>query len=152
MDESEAKLKAARYCAYQERARFEVEEKLKSYGIGDRQAKKILRELIEEGYINEGRFARAFSRGKFNNNKWGRIKIRQHLLQKQIPESLVEQGLSEIPVDEYLETIKSLIKQKGKALDEPDDFIRKNKIAVYLIQKGYEADLVWEELNRKVTG
>jgi regulatory protein len=146
MDINDAKSKAARYCAYQDRARFEVEEKLKSYGLGIRQIKKILVELADEGFIDEKRFSKVFSLGKFRNNKWGKIKIRQHLLLKQVPKDVIEQGLNDIPDDEYFAMIKFLIKLKGSFFDEPDDFIRNNRIAAYLSQKGFEPELIWDAL------
>jgi regulatory protein len=146
MDKNEAKLRAAKFCAYQERAPFEVEEKLKSFGLNQKHIDQILRELSEDGYVNENRFANIYAKGKFRNNKWGKIKIRQHLLFKQIPKEVAEQGIMEIPDEEYEAMIKNLIKNKCNALEEPDLFIKNNKIASYLIQKGFEPDLVWKFL------
>lgn len=73
----EAKLKAARFCAYQERSQQEVRDKLYEYGLHYNDVEELLSELIVEGFINEERFARAYVRGKFKMKKWGRHKILQ---------------------------------------------------------------------------
>jgi regulatory protein len=150
METDQAKSKLERYCAYQDRSVFEAEEKLKGYGLGAKQIKGILAELMREGFLDENRFSINYAKGKFRNNKWGKIKIKQHLLQKRVPKVLVEKGLNEIPHDEYLEMISMLIDQKSRLIDEPDAFVKNNKIAAFLIRKGFEPDLVWDVL--KETG
>jgi regulatory protein len=143
MEADQAKSKLERYCAYQDRSVYEAEQKLKAYNLETRQIKKILHELIMDGFLDEKRYARNFTLGKFRNNKWGKIKIRQHLLQKQVSKSLIEAALEIIPHHEYLEMIRALVIQKSRLIDEPDEFVRNNKIAAYLLQKGFEPDVIW---------
>ena len=50
---SQALLKAANYCAYQERCHIEVLEKLSEWGIWGFDAQEILLTLIEQNYLNE---------------------------------------------------------------------------------------------------
>lgn len=144
MDLQKAREKAARYCAYQERAPHEVEEKLSGFGLDLSSVRKIMHELKKEGFFDEARFTRAYIAGKLRNNKWGKIRIRQNLMLKKLPASLVEQALNEIPEEEYIKTATALIQAKSKTLHEPDNYIRRNKIAVFLIGKGFEPDIVWD--------
>lgn len=146
MEIKEAKLKAARYCAYQERAPFDVEEKLKSFDLNPQQIKEILAELTEDGFINETRFTSIFVKSKFRNNKWGKIKIKQHLSLKKLPQDVIVSGLKEIPDEEYLSMIRMLVEQKTIHLNESDTFISNHKVASYLVQKGFEPELVWKYL------
>jgi len=143
MDIQEAKEKAARYCAFQERAPFEVEEKLRGYGLKPQEIKKVMEDLKKEGFVDETRFARVYALGKFRNNKWGKIRIRQNLFLKRIGETLAQQALDEIPLEEYEAAAIKLIKGKYAALRDEDEYILQNKTAAYLIRKGFEPDLVW---------
>ena len=53
---------------------------------------------------------------------------------------------SEIDEVQYLETLRQLLFTKSEQIDSENEFVRKDKIASYAIQKGYEAELVWKLL------
>lgn len=135
------------YCNYQERTIFEVKEKIKTFQLEKGHEEKIVRQLIKEEYLNEERFAKTFAISKLRINKWGRKKIFYALSQKHIPEIFIQMGLAEINEDEYNNTIRELIKRKRKELKEADNYKLNNKIASYLITKGFEPDTVWRIIN-----
>ena len=70
----QAFIKAAKYCAYQERTQQEARQKIYSYGIFGDEAEEVICMLIEDNYINEERFAIAYAGGKFRIKKWGKLK------------------------------------------------------------------------------
>ena len=78
--------KIKHYCAYQERCHSEVKEKLYSLGVWKKDQDQMIATMIEEGYLNEERFAIAFASGRFKIKHWGRVKIRYELKQKQVSE------------------------------------------------------------------
>ena len=65
----EALQKLENYCAYQERSPKEVKAKISELGILGEDADQIWAVLIQDGYINELRFAESYARGKFRNKK-----------------------------------------------------------------------------------
>lgn len=142
----QAKAKAARYCAYQERTQQEVRNKLYSYGLSSDVVEDLLAELIMEGFVNEERYAQAFCRGKFASNKWGKIKISLALKQKGISEYCIRTGMQEIEEEDYQALLKNLIDKKQSSLNDEDEYTRKHKTAHYVIGKGYEPELVWQIL------
>jgi len=75
----EALIKAASFCAYQERTHKEVRTRLSELEVVGDESEAILTYLIKNNYLNEERFARIFAGSKFRQKKWGRIKIRQEL-------------------------------------------------------------------------
>nr|WKN38246.1 regulatory protein RecX [Tunicatimonas sp. TK19036] len=142
----QSKVKAAKYCAYQERTQQEVRDKLYSYGLYSDAVEEVLTELISEGFVNEERFAQAFARGKFRNNKWGRIKIEMGLRQKGLSDYCIRSGMKEISEEAYQETLQSLIQKKWESLDGEEPYARKHKTARYALGKGFESDVVWKIL------
>ena len=144
----QALLKAASYCAYQERCHEEVMEKLSEWGIYGDDAGNILLKLIEQNYLNEERFAKAFAGGKFRVKYWGRIKINQELKFRKISDYCVQMAMKEINVDDYLKTLKKLALEKFDSLKEKNPLIKKNKTATFLMSKGYEPDLIWDCLRK----
>ena len=75
LEKQEALAKAMRYCAYQERAPREVAEKLKELGQSPSEVTELLQQLKDDDFVNEQRFAKLFSSGKFRIKQWGKRKI-----------------------------------------------------------------------------
>ncbi len=145
IDIGTARLKIARYCTYQERAHSEIEQKLYSYKLGYDDVHELLAWLITENYLNEERFAIAFAGGKFRLKKWGKIKIKQHLQQKKVSEFSISTALAKINKEDYWQTIEYLITKKSASTTAKNVFELRNKIARYVIGKGFESELVWEQ-------
>jgi regulatory protein len=144
----DALAKAMSFCAYQERSRKEVREKLYSFGLeDDDEVESILDRLTKDNFLNEERFAKAFAGGKFRMKKWGRIKIRAELKMHGLSAELVRKGLEEIDPDDYESTLRDLVEKKDAQEREADPMIRKQKLIRYLLGKGYEQDLAWDAVN-----
>ena len=144
VDFASAKIKIARYCSYQERAHYEVEQKLYTYGLYTDQVQELLSWLITENYLNEERFAIAYAGGKFRLKKWGRIKIEQNLKQKRVSEYSINKALTNIDTEAYLSTLEELIRAKWKVAKANNIYELRNKIARSVISKGFEPEKVWE--------
>src|SRR5690606_21074707 len=138
---AEAKVKIAAYCAYQERCQKEVRDKLYGYGLSSTDVESLLTAMILEGFLNEERYARAFTRGKFRLKKWGRLRIKKELKYK-VNETCVNIGLKEIDDQEYWETLVYLAEKKWNKIKEQDPYKIKIKLYQFLTYKGYENDLV----------
>lgn len=134
--------KLKHYCAYQERCHSEVKEKLYSLGIRKNEHDSIIASLIEDDYLNEERFAIAFAGGKFRIKQWGKIKIKNELRQRQVSDYSIKKALQQIKESEYSAMLKKLAKEKYASLKEEQPLIRKKKTIDYLLQKGFEMELV----------
>ncbi len=134
--------KLKKYCAYQERCHRDVEEKLKKLKADEEMANEIISELITENYLNEERFAIAYTRGKHRINKWGRNKIIRELKQRNISTYLINKSLEEIIETEYLSTLRHLLEEKNKTIKAKNIFERKKKLISYAYRKGYENELI----------
>ncbi len=134
--------KLKHYCAYQERCHSEVKEKLYSLGVWKKDHDAIISTLIEENYLNEERFALAFAGGKFRVKQWGRIKIKFALKQKQVNNHSINKALIQINEKEYLTQLNKLAEEKYVSLKIEEPFFRKQKTIEFLLQKGFERELV----------
>lgn len=146
----EARKKIYRYCAYQERSHQEVKNKLYNLGLPTGQVNELLAHLIAEGFVNEERFAKAFAGGKFRLKKWGRIKISRALEIRGLTPTCIRIGLSEIDGEEYAHTLSKLVKKKVNEYAESDKFKLRDRVAKSMILKGFEPELVWNEVKRQL--
>jgi regulatory protein len=145
-DQSIPKIK--QYCAWQERCHAEVREKLFSFGLNKTESDEIISMLINENYLNEERFAIQFAGGKFRMKQWGRIKIKQALKFKQVSDYCIKKALKEIDDISYEKTLRKLTEQKLKTLkSEKNIFIKRRKLQDFLLQRGFENELVREAVN-----
>jgi regulatory protein len=140
-DEEEGLEKARKYCAWQERCCSEVWTKLLQIGCPRGDVQRLLGVLEEEGFLNEGRYARAYARGKFNLKGWGRIKIREALRGKHIPEVEISEALELIEEPAYLERLREVaVKKLGNG--NLEDWETSQKLRAFLEGKGYEWDAI----------
>ena len=138
------------YCSVQERCQQEVIQKMRVWGTKKALQEHILELLIQEEYINEERYAKSFCRGKFNIKKWGKLKIIHELKRKNISEACINIGLKEIKTSDYKKELERQYQKKKTSTEEKDCLIKNKKIAIFLINKGYESTLVWEKLKDKI--
>ncbi|NPA68973.1 MAG: RecX family transcriptional regulator [Chlorobi bacterium] len=142
MTYKEALSKAMYLCSKTEKCKSDIRKKLYDWKANPDDIEKILSELEKQKFIDEKRYAEYYVRDKFRFNKWGKIKIKTMLLQKQIPEKTINKALADIPEKEYIETLKYLLKQKEKTLNDGDYYKKKQKIIRFLTSKGFETDTV----------
>jgi len=143
LDKKTALQKASSYCAYQERCRVEVQQKLKSWQLNKEDTDWVVEQLETSNFLNEERYARAYVTGKFRTRKWGRVKIRMMLKSNRLDNRVIQNALEEIDEEEYLQTLIELARKKKESVaeKETDSYKIKAKTINYLLNKGFESDL-----------
>ena len=101
MTADEILYKLAAKCSTSEQCLSDIEGKLAKYDLPEEEKTRILRHLVEEKYVDDGRYAEAFVRDKYRFNKWGRIKIAQGLRMKHIDSETINIAMKAIDETEY---------------------------------------------------
>lgn len=140
---SEARERAKAYCSKAEHNQKEVLSKLREWGLKSEEAEFVLSELISENYVNEERYARLYSKSKFNQNQWGRVKIKHHLNQMGVSERNIQRGLEEIKEEAYEALCLKLATQKALNLKGENPLAVRQKTTAFLLSKGFE----YEQIN-----
>ena len=149
LTKEQALQKLRHYCGYQERCHAEVKEKLYSFGLRKQMVEEAIAQLIEEDYLNEERFAIQFAGGKFRMKQWGRVKIKHALKQKQVSAYCINKAMKELDEKDYANTLHKLAKRKWDTVkgEGVNLFVKMGKTTDYLLQKGYEPELVRQTIN-----
>ena len=135
------------YCRYQQRCESEIRQKLFELGVNKKDHDALTIELIKENFVNEERFAVAFASGRFKMKQWGRRKIQKGLKEKRVSDEIAEKALGQINKEEYMTVLNRLAEERYASLKHEQYLVRQKKTMDYLIQKGYEVDLIKEALN-----
>lgn len=140
--------KLKHYCAYQERSHQEARSKAWSLGMKKTDVEELVSQLIEEGCLNEERFAKSFAGGKFRTKQWGRVKIKAELKARQISQYCIASALQEIDETKYRATLHKLAVKRWESVKGPGTnlFVKMSKTRNYLLSKGYESNLVATEV------
>ena len=145
LDEAQKKLEF--YCVYQERCHKEVVDKLKNMRMIPDAIDVIVVHLIQNNFLNEERFAKAFVSGKFRIKKWGKNRLTLELKRKQISKTIISIALKEIDDADYLESFHELAEKKVETIKETNNYKKKKKLADYLFYRGWESQLVYDKVN-----
>lgn len=129
-------------CASSEHCLHEMSEKMRRWGTPDDERQRILERLVSEKFVDEARYSRAFVADKLNYNKWGRMKIRQALAMKRIPDDIAEAALSEIDDEEYAAILAPLIKAKRKSVKAASDYELNGKLIRFAMGRGFTMDVI----------
>ena len=140
--EQEAFLQLATVCAQAEHCEKEMRDKLKRWGIDESAQDRIIQRLINERYINDERYARAFVKDKIRYNKWGRRKVQQALWLKHIDPEIQQRVLEEIDDSEYLDVLRPLLRQKRKTVKAESDYELNQKLVRFALGRGFTFDII----------
>ena len=136
------------YCAYQDRCHQEARAKLHELGYYGDPAEEVIADLIREKYLDEERFARSYARGKFKMKRWGRYRIRAELKKRDISAYCIKKAMTEIGDGEYYATLcQELERRDGVEKAGQHPYLRRRKLADYMVKRGYESGLVWQAIN-----
>ncbi len=125
------------YCATSEHCKADVIEKLHRWGIAYDAADRIVDRLVQEKYIDEERFCRAFVHDKYRFDKWGKLKIAQALQLKKIPSYVYNLMLNEIDQEEYLAVLRGLLESKRKSVRASSPYEQNGKLVRFALSRGF---------------
>ena len=137
-DEAFQKLSAL--CARKEYCIADLNNKMYSWTLSDDEKADIIDHLIEEGYIDELRYAKAFTHDKFHYNHWGEIKIRFELAQRHISSKNIDTALQDLSEEDRTHMLLHLIEIKKKETTD------RTKLPRYLASKGFSYDEIMDVL------
>jgi len=136
--------KGAKYCAYQERCHKEVYNKLRSLKLTEDEANELISILISKDYLNEERFADLYTRSKFNQKQWGRVRIERELKLKDISPRNIKKALEQLDKPIYREVLTNVMQKKLNTLHEGNIWKTRKKLCDYALRKGFESYLVYD--------
>ena len=125
-----------RQCSRREYCTADVLKKAQKALEGDAQgAQQVVQTLVEEKYVDDGRYAQAYAREKASISGWGRVKIGYMLSGKGIARNIIDQALQEIEADRADARLEKLIQNKYRTLK--DDPQWKMKLLRFALGRGY---------------
>ena len=133
--------KVSSYCSSAERSPAEVAQWLWRHGIDAEDHSFIIEKLKADNFINEERFIHAFASDKLRFSGWGPFKIKQELLQRDLPESAVVRIVREVMDEEDApRLLREMLTKKLLSLDDPTPDEIQRKVITWAMNRGFDLD------------
>lgn len=137
MTENEAYLRLSGKCAIGEQCVNDVRKKMLRWEIPAEAQDRIVKRLLDERFIDENRYARAFVRDKSRYNRWGTTKIKFELKKRGISANDIEDALEEINEEDALSTLRDLIESKRRTVKGRSEYEIKAKLVRFAVSRGF---------------
>ncbi len=139
--------KVLKYVLYKMRSRYEIEEYMTKQDISIEDQNKILEKLEKNNLLNDSLFIKSFISDKVHLSNDGPNKIKNELLKYKMEESEIEEILQEYDDKIFEEKLEKLIQKKMACNKTKSIFAMKQKLLNYLINLGYDYDLIIQKLD-----
>lgn len=133
--------RAAALCARSEQSPRDVMDKLLKWGLTGTDAQKVLQQLVEQGFVDIKRYARAFVKDRYSLNGWGRIKIAHQLYVKGIADDIIAQALEAIDEQQYCDRLLESLRVKWRAVKGREPRAAWAAMMRFAVSRGYETDI-----------
>ena len=133
-------------CSTTEICLSDIRKKLDATDLTGEERETLIQRLLDEGYVDEARYARAFVRDKFRFSGWGRVKMAQGLRAKQISSTDIKEALNEIDEEDYRRALRDALKAKRRTLRGTSDYETNAKLIRFALSRGYEMALILKEV------
>jgi regulatory protein len=141
---------AFRFISRRMHTAYELRIKLLKKKYTDELIELVINDLTEKKFLNEEEFIRAFTAEKVLKKKIGINKLKSEMLKKGIDRKFIENIKNDVNPSEYRDNILLLASKKLELIKSKEKNHRKirAKLFSYLMQKGYETDIIHEVLNK----
>jgi regulatory protein len=132
----------ARYCSQAERCVDDVRKKLNTVELSEDAKNRMIDRLIQEKFIDEKRFCRAFVNDKLKFNHWGRLKITYELKRRRIEPETYADAIDAIDENEYLSVLHHQLKSKKRSVKGCSDQELFRRLYRFAASRGFESSLI----------
>lgn len=148
ISEKNALSRMMRICARKEYCTFDIKQKLYRLQQPNETIDNIIAELKKNKFIDDERYTRSYVSDKIKFSKWGEKKIRYTLAQKQIPNAIIDNVLSELNPHELTEHLMSIIKKKYESVKAETEYDKRTKVIRFALSRGFNMNEILKCLDK----
>ena len=140
-----------RLCARAEKCSGDALRLMRGWGVEPAAQQQVLRQLQQQRFIDDERYAAAFVREKMRLSGWGEYKIRTALQRKRIDRALIDAALAEADRPAMGERLRRQLERKARTAKYSTQYELKTKLIRYGLSLGYDYETVVEAASGLVT-
>lgn len=134
-----------RLCARSEKSTGDALRLMRTWGVPEAEQRGVLNKLIADRYIDNRRYAEAYTREKSQLSGWGERKIAMQLRLKGVERETISAVLAELMNDDdKLERLREKLQRKLRSTKAANDYELRGKLLRYALGLGYDYDMASE--------
>ena len=138
-----------RLCARSEKSTGDALRLMRTWGVPEAEQRGVLDKLIADRYIDNRRYAEAYTREKSQLAGWGERKIAMQLRLKGVDRETISAVLAELMNDDdKLERLREKLQRKLRSTKAASDYELRGKLLRYALGLGYDYDMAAEVVDR----
>ena len=138
-----------RLCARSEKSTGDALRLMRTWGVPEAEQRGVLDRLIADRYIDNRRYAEAYTREKSRLAGWGERKIAIQLRLKGVERETISVVLAELMHDDSMaERLQEKLEKKLCTVKASNDYELRGKLLRYALGLGYDYDMAAEAVDR----
>jgi regulatory protein len=138
-----------RLCARSEKSTGDALRLMRTWGVPEAEQRGVLNKLLADRYIDNRRYAEAYTREKSQLAGWGERKIAMQLRLKGVERETISAVLAELMNDDdKLERLREKLQRKLRSTKAANDYELRGKLLRYALGLGYDYDMASEVVDR----
>lgn len=133
---------AYRYLGRRDRTVVEMRRHLEGKRVEPDLIDEAIAELLEQGYLDDARYARRFAEDRRTLDSWGTDRIEQRLIAVGVDRADIAAALAAQPAEDELQAAIALLQRKLR--EPPADDRGREKALGLLVRKGYELEVAYD--------
>ncbi|MGK2937068.1 MAG: regulatory protein RecX [Solirubrobacteraceae bacterium] len=133
---------AYRYLGRRDRTVVEMRRHLEGKRVEPDLIDEAVAELLEQGYLDDARYARRFAEDRRTLDSWGADRIEQRLIAVGVDRADIAAALAAQPAEDELEAAVALLQRKLR--EPPADDRGREKALGLLVRKGYDLEVAYD--------
>lgn len=134
-----------RLCARSEKSTGDALRLMRTWGVPEAEQRGVLNKLLADRYIDNRRYAEAYTREKSQLSGWGERKIAMQLRLKGVERETISAVLAELMNDDdKLERLREKLQRKLRSTKAANDYELRGKLLRYALGLGYDYDMASE--------
>ncbi len=133
---------AYRYLGRRDRTVVEMRRHLEGKRVEPDLIDDTVAELLEQGYLDDARYAQRFAEDRRTLDAWGVERIEQRLIAVGVDRADIAAALAAQPAEAELDAAVALLRRKLR--EPPSDDRSREKALGMLVRKGYELDVAYD--------
>lgn len=141
-----------RLCSKAEKSSGDALRLMYRWGVPIAERQGVLDKLVEMRFIDDARYAEAYTREKSQLAGWGARKIAQNLYQKGVSKDIVAKTLAMLESDDQRAMLEKRLQRKLPTIKATTDYERRGKLLRYALSLGYDYDMVISVIDTLLRG
>lgn len=140
-----------RLCARSEKSTGDALRLMRTWGVPEAEQRAVLDKLLADRYIDNRRYAEAYTREKSQLSGWGERKIAMQLRLKGVERETISAVLAELmDDDDKRERLREKLQRKLRSTKAANDYELRGKLLRYALGLGYDYDMAADAIDEVV--